>query len=437
MILSLVYFFYLAPRLPVVNAYAAKRACTCYFVTNRTAESIIEKELSTFPFNLTSLEYDDNRKYATASFFGLKKVQSHYDPDLGCSLQHGAKQKFKSFEKPLPSFINPTDTLLWPFGNREMELKIEGVDYSKINEALDLAFDSEGLWEKQTLSMVIIHKDTLVAERYAPDIQRETLLLGWSMTKSVCNALMGILHRDGKLKLTDKMLFEEWSNDDRGDLTIDNLLRMNSGLQWNEDYGDNSDATTMLFRANSASDYAVQLPLEFKPTVQFEYSSGTTNLLSRLIRKKFDNHSDYLAFPYKRLLYPLNIFSTQLETDASGQYVLSSFMNATTRDWSKLGLLYLNDGVWNQDTILSKEWIDYSFSETPNSEGKYGAHIWRNGSPKEYPSCPQDTYRFSGYEGQYVFMIPSQDLVVVRMGLSKGPPFDMDKVLKSILDAIK
>lgn len=437
LILCLVYFFYLAPRLPVVNAYAAKRACTCYFVTNRTAESIEQKELSAFPFNMNSIRYNEEEKYAEASFLGLNKIRSHFDIDLGCSLRHKQSQKNEAFDKPLPNFLSNSDTLQWPYGDREDPLKLPNVNYEKISDALDYAFDEEDNWEKQTLSMVIIHNETLVAERYAPDIDRETLLLGWSMTKSVCNTLMGILQKDGQIKLTDKNLFKEWENDKRSELTIDNLLRMNSGLAWNEDYGENSDATTMLFRSNSAANYAVQRPMEYNPQDTFVYSSGTTNLLSRLIRDKFDSDEDYLSFPYERLFYPLSINAAQLETDASGAYVLSSFMNATTRDWGKLGLLYLNNGVWNQDTILTKEWVDYSFSETKNSGGKYGAHIWRNGTPKDYPSCPEDTYKFSGYEGQYVFMIPSKDLVVVRMGLSKGPPFDMDGVLKKILEAVE
>ncbi len=431
-----VFFLYLNPRLPVLNAYSAKRACSCYFVTNRTPESISEKELNNFPFSLTSVKYNDKEQYVEASFLGIQKSRVVFDNNLGCIQTQKGKDTL-NFKKPTPSFLSESDTLLWPYGIRENDVEVTGVDYKKIEAALDYAFDVDNQWEKQTLSMVVIHKDTLIAERYANGLHKETPILGWSMTKSITNALIGILFKEGKLKLDDKNLFADWANDERSDIMLDNLLRMNSGLEWNEDYGDNSDATIMLFKETSAADYAKKAKAEHAPGDVFEYSSGTTNLLSALIKSKFDNTQDYFAFPYTKLFHPLKIYSAQIEPDASGTYVLSSFMHATTRDWGKLGLLYLNDGIWQNDTILSPKWVNYSFKETPGSQPSYGMQIWRNGdNPKFWPSAPEDTYYFGGYEGQWVIMIPSKDLVIVRMGLSKGPPFDLNGTIEKILAAL-
>jgi len=211
---------------------------------------------------------------------------------------------------------------------------------------------------------------------------------------------------------------------------------MNSGLQWNEEYGAVSQVTEMLFLKETAADYALSAPYGTPPGETWSYSSGTTNIINRLIKNTFENEESYLNFPKAAIFDKLDMPTAQIETDESNEYVLSSFMYATAREWGKLGQLYLNEGKWLNDTIFTKEWHDYSLTTTPHSEGRYGAHIWLNGSPKDYPSCPDDTYKFSGYEGQYVIVIPSLELVIVRLGLSKGPPFDMDKVLGMIIDAV-
>jgi CubicO group peptidase (beta-lactamase class C family) len=182
--------------------------------------------------------------------------------------------------------------------------------------------------------------------------------------------------------------------------------------------------------------YVMHSALEFEPGSRFEYSSGTTNLIGQLIRNQFDTHQDYLRFPYDRIINKLGLQSMYLETDDSGHYVLSSYCYATPRDWSKLGLLYLHGGVWNQDTIFTKEWLDYSIKPSP-TQSSYGAHIWLNTNNNELKDCPDEMYKFSGYEGQYVYMLPSKNTVIVRTGLSEGPYFDLNAVIKTIVSALE
>ncbi len=438
-----VFFFYINPRLDVLNNYLAKKACSSYFISHRSIESIANEDFGSLSLSISGFEVEEEQMRATASFFGIKKRTAVYDPNLGCRIILGVDDHKVSFDKPIPSYFNASsdsiapEDKLWPYGTKELDTPISNIDYDLIDKAFDMAFDKEGQWEKKTRSLLVVHKDSLVREQYSGDNTMDTRFLGWSKTKSICGTLYGVLERQGKIDIKENNLFDQWKEDERKDITLDNLLRMSSGLLWNEDYGGNSQATEMLFSEENAAAYAIDTPSEHPHGTFWEYSSGTTNILSQLLRDKLGSQESYLAFPYTDLFYKMDIHSAQLEVDESGHYVLSSFMYATARDWAKLGLLYLHDGVWDQDTILNKSWVEYAETPAPHSDGQYGAQIWINGNQQEYPSCPEDTYKFSGYEGQYVFWIPSKDLVVVRHGLSKGPVFNMDAVLSTLIKAIK
>lgn len=436
-ILITVFVLFVYPKLPIINGYAAKRTCSSLYVAGRSLESVEQEELLSFPQNIAKLKVNEKEQSVSATTLGLKKATSVYRPGLGCKLIIGTNDYQSNYKEPYTPILKPTDTLAWPYGIREISPSISNHRLENINLALEEAFDKSGTWEKKTRAMLVMQNGQLLAEKYKAPYNRETPFLGWSMTKSVCNILVGILVKQGKLDIHQDNLFPEWTNDNRRHITLDNLMRMNSGLGWNEEYGSVSQVTEMLFLNESAADYARLSPSESQPEAVWEYSSGTTNLIGRLIRNCFDTEEDYLNFPKKALFNKLDITTAQIETDENNEYVFSSFMYASARDWAKLGQLYLNKGIWMNETIFSKEWHDYSLTPTPNSEDHYGAQIWLNGSRKEYPSCPVDTYKYSGYEGQYVIVIPSLNIVVVRLGLSKGPPFDMDKVLGMIIDALK
>ncbi len=171
------------------------------------------------------------------------------------------------------------------------------------------------------------------------------------------------------------------------------------------------------------------------PKVIWNYSSGTSNLLSGILRDRFDSHQEYLDFPYEALIDKIGMYSMLLEADLSGNYVGSSYCWASTRDWAKFGLLYLNRGNWNGTQIFSAEWADYVSDPTEKSEGVYGAHFWLNANGK-YPDVPRDLFSANGYQGQYVFIIPSKSLVVVRTGLAEDPYFEVNSFLREIIEAL-
>jgi CubicO group peptidase (beta-lactamase class C family) len=208
---------------------------------------------------------------------------------------------------------------------------------------------------------------------------------------------------------------------------------MSSGLKFEEDYAKPSDATKMLFLEKSAGRFALDHPLKDKPGSVFYYSSGTTNILQEIIRRQFSNLDAYQRFPYEQLFHKIGMHSAVLERDASGTYVGSSFMYATARDWARFGLLFLNNGKWNGEQILPENWAAYSASETKPSGGIYGAHFWMDHNDQ---GLPRDAFFADGFEGQFVSIVPSKDIVIVRLGLTRGTYFNNGQLIKAVLRSI-
>jgi CubicO group peptidase (beta-lactamase class C family) len=170
------------------------------------------------------------------------------------------------------------------------------------------------------------------------------------------------------------------------------------------------------------------------PGQVWNYSSGTSNLLAALLKGKFQSQQEYIDFPYQALIDKIGMSTMLIETDLIGNFVGSSYAWASTRDWAKFGLLYLHGGNWNGTRLFDEDWIAYVTSPTPNSNGRYGAHFWLNHGGV-YPGVPKDLYSANGYQGQYVFIIPSKSLVIVRTGLAEPPDFDLNSFLKNVVEA--
>ena len=174
-------------------------------------------------------------------------------------------------------------------------------------------------------------------------------------------------------------------------------------------------------------------PLVGKPNESWNYSSGTSNLISGLIRSQFNSHQEYLDYWYREFIDKIGMNSMVIETDMTGNYVGSSYAWATPRDWAKFGLLYLNKGNWNGQQLFDATWVDYITTPTNGSKGTYGGHFWLN-AEGQFPDVPKNMFFADGYQGQFVFVFPDQDLVLVRMGLSH---IDINGFLKGILESIE
>jgi len=316
----------------------------------------------------------------------------------------------------------------WPMGDLQAETRHPDFDAKALAALLDAAFMAAGEAVTGTRALAIVWQGQLIAERYADGFHRHMPLTGWSMTKSVTNALIGLRVGDGVLKLREPAPVPEWqgAEDPRRHITLDQLLRASSGLEFAEVYGSlKSDAVQMLFgpHGDDMGSFAASKPLIAEPDTLWSYSSGTTNLLQRILRDSFDSLEAYHAYVRERLLYPIGMTRTTIAADASGTLVGSSFGYATARDWLRFGLLFLNDGVWEGERLLPEGWVDYSVMPTPaDPMGRYGAQWWLNAGPADrpearpWPRLPLDAYRASGFEGQFLTVMPSHDLVVIRLG---------------------
>ncbi len=420
-------YYYLSYNYFIITGYAAKKACGCGLLAERDIESIKSQDLAQFPLSLVNITIDKSTNEANASLLGYWKSKAMLTKDRGCILINNEKEEINNVGFPNEKIISTDiDTVFNDFTPNEA-----------LESAVDYAFDKENEYIKKTRGLLVIKDNKLIAERYAKGFDKDTKILGWSMNKSICNTLIGILVKQGKTSLNEQNLFSEWSNDQRKNITLDDLLRMRSGLKWDEIYTHRADATQLLFETYSCGDFAIDKELEFDPGTYWEYSSGTTNILSRYIRDIINNDEAYLRFPYDSLFNKLGMNSMVLDTDQEGNYILSSYGYATIRDWAKYGLLYANEGRLNGDQIISKEWVNYSKSITENSTGKcYGSHFWLNTDGIAFPNAPHDLYYASGYQGQYVFIIPSKNAVIVRMGLTQDEDFDMNGVLSKICAVI-
>jgi CubicO group peptidase (beta-lactamase class C family) len=322
---------------------------------------------------------------------------------------------------PLPAQPDgvPWPTTSWPAGPVP-----PGVDLAPL---LAHAFDDDGPLAT-TYAVVVVHRGRLVAERYGgqlphfdrpPDpVTAESPLLSWSMAKSVLHAAVGLLVGDGRLDLDAPVDVPLWADpaDPRHAITLRQLLAMRDGLDFVEDYVDErvSDVIEMLFGAGqeNMAQFAADRPLAAAPGTRFNYSSGTSNIVSSVVAREVGAGAPYAAFLRRRLFGPLDMGSAEPELDPTGVWVASSYLRATARDFARFGLLYLRDGVWDGRRLLPEGWVDYGrtmVSDDPE-DGPYGAHWWG------VAGDGWGTFRASGYEGQSITICPTHDLVVVRLG---------------------
>jgi CubicO group peptidase (beta-lactamase class C family) len=430
---------------PIMAGMAAKTVCSCVFVSERSLESIKEKELQVFPgLSNASITIDTQDSTVLASVL-FTSAEAIYRKGLGCTLlAERSKEEVKSQTIKLaspPPYSQ--DSLAWPQGNIVKDTILTGVDYTRIEQAIAQAFvDKDTTQPANTLAVLALYNGVIIGEQYASGRNAQSKLMGWSMTKSITNALIGILVREGKLKVEYPAPVPEWKQDDRNKITLHNLLQASSGLDWSETYFNPfEDFHQMFIKSDDKGGYAASRPLKTEPNTVFQYSSGTTNILSRMIRQQVGDNQ-YYKFPYEQLFYKIGMLNTVIEPDASGTFVGSSYSFATTRDWARFGHLYLQDGVWNGERILPEGWVRYTTTPASTAPlGEYGAQWWLNAGAKDdvtkrkYPALPPDTYWADGFEEQYVMVVPSKNLVVVRLGVSHHG-FAMEEMMTEIIASL-
>ena len=431
---------YLSNVMSAGSGFAAKNICSGYFLSGMPGQKVVAEILypaSPILANV-SFEIDTSGQKVDANFFGMFNRRAIYTEGTGCTLLREGRENMQRVLE-MAAISKPDATLPWPRGSAATPTNIS------LEPVLERAFaETNARYARNTKAIVVIHKGQLVAEKYAQGVDAKTPLPGWSMTKSITNLLLGVLVQEGRLRLAQAAPVPHWyeeTGDPRSQITVDQLLRMSSGLEFNEEYAIYSDVTRMLSVEPSAADFAASKPLIAEPGSLWSYASGTSNILAGIIRQTVGGYmQEYYDFTQRHLFLPLGIRTAVLETDNNGTYIGSSYMYASAHDWARLGEFCLRDGVWMDNRLLPEGWMEYSTTPTPNNPlNNYGAHFWLNADPegtsqtRTWPGLPADAYSMNGFQGQRVIIIPSKELVVVRLGFSGGPDRGIEQLVSGII----
>lgn len=400
----------------VASAYSAKIVCSNVFIAGRDAEQVLADDVQApghWLLKYIRLDVDREAKTVSAGLLGIFGRGTAVARDgLGCtSVPDGAIASLAKVSLP-PVQAAPAG--LWPEGE-----EVNPSQDPKIAAILDdAAMAGPGM-----RAIVVVQNGRIVGERYGAGFDATTPQLGWSMTKSVNAALIGAAVNAGKMTVDMKGFVEGWNGDGRANITVADLMAMSSGLEFNEDYGDVTDVTSMLFLKPDMAAFASDKPLTGEIGKVFNYSSGTATLLSRVWQNAVGADTA-LTWPREMLFEPLGMRSAVLEVDEEGTFVGSSYMYATPRDWARFGQFMLNGGTWNGAQILPPGFVAWMTEDAPASNGLYArGQIWAVG-PGDDPAfeassgVPVDAYWFLGHDGQSVAVVPSSQLVVVRLGLT-------------------
>lgn len=414
---------YLNSLMPIITGYAAKNLASAVFISGRNQGDVEALDLNFSFIKMNKNKVDYEHKIVTSRFLWAKSTAA-YREGYGVTLLRGKdKNAFLDKKYPLPKDTAYVDYL--ETGDEETVARLEPIAKALVD---DRAYNGH------PFAFVVLHGGKVVAERYDKGITAETQLLSWSMGKSFTNALVGIMAGDGLVDIHAPMDIPEWQGDDRKNITLSDLMQMQSGLEWNEDYGNRSDVNLMLHRETDMGKFAISKKLESAPGAKWYYSSGSTNIVMRYLRGKFPSDEAFLMYMRERLFAPLSISNPHFEPDMSGTPVGSSYLYVTARDYARFGQLFLSDGCIGETRILPEGWVDYTVTPAAASEGKYGAFFWLNRS-LSCPDAPEDMFSCQGHDGQEIYIIPSKELVVVILGYSPKPDrvIDFNKVLKDII----
>jgi CubicO group peptidase (beta-lactamase class C family) len=419
----------------------------------RTAESVIGDDIVPF----AAFRWEDDFTFEVAATQRLVTVTdsavgtraAKYSGDQGCAiLPAGAEDVY--FEAQVVTGELPDLSVVdWPTGDRGAVERFDDIDHAAIESALDWAFDDAGLERRQnTRGIVVVHRGRIIGERYADGWGPYTPQISWSMGKSIAATLIGVLIEQGELAVDDPAPVAEWqaARDPRREILVADLLRMSSGLDFDNfglNPGSSYDAANEHFRiyfdALDVAAHAVNQPLRFSPGTVWRYRNSDPLTLMHIARRVVEARGDdFLSFPQRALFDRIGARSFVLETDAWGNFIITGFDYGGTRDWARLGMLYLQGGEWDGQRVLPAEWASFVSTPAPGDPGRgYGGLFWLNrGGARD--RLPEDAYWMAGYMGQITMIIPSRDLVVVRQGPSPGGDGEyIEEFVVRVLDAIE
>jgi CubicO group peptidase (beta-lactamase class C family) len=436
--------------------YGVQAILTCngLFTSNRTLEQVYDQELKYLKKPIGSAQGGDymidwNRKTVTiGSTEDTPVMRAAFREGIGCIILP-PDQTFEIIDdlpiQSLPTLSGDPATIPWPEGDLVKKQKLpKYIDADLLDGASKWSFERESP-EQVTLSLIVVHKGQIIHERYAESVDMYTKTRTWSTAKSIAVTLIGMLVDQGKMEL-DAPLGIEWlpkektsENDPRADITLRNVLNMSSGLY-------TVDSRRMEYATGSGLSYwagassvngARNRGLIRNPGTYWDYENYDTILGMLAMKNALGDNKTYIEFPRKALFDIIGMRNTFASTDRFGDFIFSSQVYTNARDLARFGLLYEQNGVWNGERLISENWIDFVRTPSPSTAERgnfYGGQWWL--VPDDRNDIPKDAYSTAGNRGQYVIVIPSHDLVIVRRGLDYGKQgFNKWELTREVLKA--
>lgn len=429
---------YLDRPLRSATGFISRTLCSGVFVSGLSPDQVYTQTLKPFA-GIRDLDWairyeiSIDRHETKASLMGAFERRAVFAEGRGCTLLSGDDSASVRLPERPPSGERVSAPILPEIaGSAVVEPANE-----LLRAALDRSFaEPDKTPHVQTAAVVVVHEGRVVAERYAPGYGIDTQIHGWSDTKSVTSALVGILVRQGRLSVEGPAPVPQWRDpaDPRHAITVDMLLRMTSGLDLPETNRSYDAVSRMMMIEMDMAGFAERASLASPPGKKWEYTSGNTMILSRIVRDAVGGQArDVLAFVRRELFEPLGMRQVTLEFDATGTPVGGTYLYASARDWARFGMLYLQDGVVGGHRILPKGWVRYSSAQTLDSP--YAAGFWRGSSAlRARWRLPEDAFFASGLLGQRIMIIPSERLVIARFGNAHGPTNDLQGFARLVAD---
>ena len=429
-------------------AGTAKVLCSALFVSGRELDEARANVSSYFLGakldSISNVEVDRERKLVRLSLANRITREAKWYGDQGCVIHQPGRDSVFFTPVRVTSKLPDAASTPWPMGdvmpNRPLDRDIDSI---KLRQAVDAAFATP---TSLTAAFVVLHKGVIVAERYANGANKDMQLESWSMGKSITGTLIGVLVQQGALRLEEPAPVPEWyktPNDPRARIRLIDVMRMSSGLRMSrgspEDIPGYHDHDLIYTGAIDAFQFAVTRPLQFEPNTFGRYRNSDPMTLGLIIRDAVRKRGEeYLTWPQRALFDKIGIRRQVLETDPYGNFLLSGYDYGTARNWARLGLLYLNDGVWGGERILPEGFVQFVSAPAPAwRDSTYGGMVWVNA--RGTANVPRDAFMFRGAGGQETYVVPSRDMVVVRMGHFPGArtgAADLQKALALLTEAI-
>ena len=428
-------------------AGTAKVLCSALFVSGRRLGEAIDHVADYFLGprldSISDIHVDRSRGLVRLTVAGRVTREAKRYGDQGCVIHQPGRDSVFFTPVKVTSALPDAATTPWPMGDLLPNEPVPGLDTAAMRRAVDTAFARpEGL----TAGVVVVHRGRIVGERYANGAHRDMQLESWSMGKSITGTMIGLLIQQGAFKLDDPAPVAEWRKtpgDARAKITIKDLMRMSSGLRFSrgtrEDLPGYHDHDLIYTGAIDAFEFSVTREKQFEPNTFGRYRNVDPLTLGLLVKEAVQKRSeDYLTWPQTALFDKIGIRRQVLETDPYGNFLLTGYDYGTPRNWARLGMLYLNDGVWNGERLLPEGWTKFVSTPAPAwADSAYGGMVWvnaRGGWP-----LPRDAFAFRGAGGQDTYIVPSLSLVVVRMGHFPGSRIgtqDIQRALPLIVAAL-